>query len=184
MTIDINQKKLSVGDKYEVFIDGQPTHKAASKLFRLFSEINLVEYPSEQLLLTIKRRFAMFTAKYDISLADHSHIEFKTESFWKGHYRCYHGSDRYDIYRHNGRKCSIYCNYRQIAWWQKKAVTWFDGDNYSITADRHCNKELVIAFCLIMDNYTSEGKKNTINIDIGRIGPQAKKFDKHWAPAE
>jgi hypothetical protein len=183
MIININQKKISIGDKYEIFTDTEPTHRASSKLFHLFPEIDLFENGSELAVLTINKLFAFFVAKYNITLPDGLTIRFKTTSFWKGHYRCDHGSDRYDIYRHNGRKCSIYCNYRQIAWWDKKAVTWFNGDNYTIFADKHCNKNLVIAFCLIIDNYT-EGEKNTLNIDLGRIGPQAKKFDRYWLPAE
>lgn len=184
MIIDINQKKISVGDRYEIFTDTGPTHRASSKIFRLFSEIDLFENGSDLALLTIKRKFSLFKAKYDINLLDGLTIEFRTASFWKGHYYCEHVADRYDIYRHNGRKCSIYCNDRQIAWLDKKMVSWFNGDNYTIVADRNCNKNLVIAFCLIIDNYASKGEKNTINIDIGRIGPQAKKFDKYWVPAE
>jgi len=184
MIININQKKISIGDKYQVFTDTEPTHRASSKLFRLFPEINLFENGSDVAVLTINKLFAIFKAKYNISFPDGLTIEFRTVSYWRGHYHCDHGGDRYDIYRHNGRKSSIYCNFRQIAWWDKKAVTWFNGDNYTIVADKNCNKNLVIAFCLIMDNYTSEGEKNTVNIDIGRIGPQAKKFDKYWVPAE
>ena len=30
--------------------------------------------------------------------------------------------------------------------------------------------------------YKSEGNKKVINIDIGRIGPQTKKFDPNWQP--
>jgi uncharacterized protein YxjI len=184
MIIDINQKKVSIGDKYQIFTDSNPTHKASSKLFRLFPEINLFENSPDNPVATINRRFSFLRAKYDITLAGDPTLEFRTVSYWKGHYRCDHGTDRYDIYRHNGRKCSIYRNDRQIAWWDKKAVTWFNGDNYSITANKNCNRNLVIVFCLIIDNYTSEGDKKTINIDIGRIGPQAKKFDSYWVPAE
>jgi uncharacterized protein YxjI len=184
MIININQKKVSIGDKYQVFTDSEPTHRASSKVFRLFPEISLIENGSDIHVLTINRKFSFFKAKFDITLADGSILEFRTASFWKGHYHCDHGFDRYDIYRHNGRKCSIYHNDRQIAWWDKKAVTWFNGDNYTIVADRNCNKNLVIAFCLILDNYASEGNKNTVNIDVGRIGPQAKQFDKHWMPVE
>jgi uncharacterized protein YxjI len=184
MIININQKKISVGDKYQIFIDREPTHRAASKIFRWFPEIDLYENVSEQPVLTINRKFSFFLAKFNITLPDGSTMAFRTESFWKGHYRCDNGGDSYDIYRHNGRKCSVYCNNRQIAWWDKKAVTWFNGDNYTIVADRHCNRNLVIAFCLILDNYSSEGNKNTVNIDVGRIGPQAKRFDKDWTPVE
>lgn len=43
MIIDINQKKISLGDKYQVFIDTEPTHRASSKIFRVFPEIDLFE---------------------------------------------------------------------------------------------------------------------------------------------
>jgi hypothetical protein len=120
MIIDINQKKISTGDKYQIFTNTEPTHRASSKLFRLFSEIDLFENGSEPAVLTIHRQFSFFKAKYNISLPDGLSIEFRTASFWKGHFRCVHGTDHYDIYRHNGRKCSIYCNDRQIAWLDKK----------------------------------------------------------------
>ena len=48
MEININQKKISIGDKYQVFIDGQPTHKASREIFKLFAVINLFENNNEE----------------------------------------------------------------------------------------------------------------------------------------
>jgi len=78
----------------------------------------------------------------------------------------------------------VYKNDTQVAWWTKQAVSWFSGDNYKIIADNNCNYNLIIAFCLIIDDYKSNGKKSVINISIGRLGPQAKKFDPTWNPKQ
>ena len=182
MEIDINQKKISIGDKYKIFIDGQHRHKASSKIFRLLSEIELYEWDSEFPRMRINKRFNLITAKYDITKDDGSVYEFRTTSFWKGHYQCICGADVYDIYAHRGRKYSVYKNDVQVAWWTKQAVSYFSGDNYKIIADRNSDYNLLISFCLIIDNYRSEGDKKAINIDIGRIGPQARTFDVNWQP--
>lgn len=183
MEININQQKLSIGDKYQIFINGSQTHNAAAKLFRLFAEINLYNWDMDQPVMVIKKRFAFFVASYDISTFDGAVIELRTISFWKAHYQCQLGADFYDIYRHRGRKCSIYKNDKQVAWWDKEAVSWFNGDNYRIVADNNCNINLIIALCLAMDNYVNNDKeKGSFNIDIGRLGPQAKPFDATWQP--
>jgi len=183
MEIDINQKKISIGDKYQVFIDGVQTHRAAAKIFRVFSEINLFDLNSDFPEMTIKRRFAFLAAKFDISKKDGIIYELVTKSFWKSHLQCVWGSDVYDVYSHRGRKRSVYKNDKQVAWWDKKAVTWFNGDNYKIIADKDCDKLLIISFCLAVDNYTSNDKnKGAVNFNVGRIGPQARKFDPSWQP--
>jgi uncharacterized protein YxjI len=183
MEIDINQKKISIGDKYQVCIDGIQTHRAAAKIFRVFAEINLFDMGSDFAVATIKRRFSFFLAKYDITKKDGNVYQLVTISFWKGHLQCAWANDMYDIYAHRGRKYSVYKNDKQIAWWDKEAVTWFKGDNYKIIADKDCDKLLIISFCLAIDNYASNDKeKSTVNFNIGRIGPQAMKFDPTWQP--
>lgn len=181
MEIDINQKKISIGDKFQIFIDGTQTHRAAAKIFRVFAEINVFDVNSDFPEMTIRRKFAFFKAKYDIAKKDGIAYELLTKSFWKGHLQCVWGADVYDIYAHRGRKYSVYKNDKQIAWWDKAAVTWFNGDNYKIIADKDCDKLLMIALCLAVDNYASNDKdKKAVNLNIGRIGPQARKFDPAW----
>jgi uncharacterized protein YxjI len=183
MEIDINQKKISIGDKYQIFIDAQQTHTASRKILQLLAEINLFKDGDSRPRMTINKRFAWFKAKYDITRWDNDILPFRTVSFWKSTYQCQSGPNSYEIYGHKGRKYSIYKNGTQIAWWDKKAVTWFAGDNYKIIADKDCDIDLIISFCLIIDNFSSEkhdGK--TVTYDFGKIGFQAKKFDNTWQP--
>jgi len=183
MEIDINQKKISIGDKYQIFTDGQQTYYAARKLFNFLPVVNLFENKFEMPRMTIKKRLSLFKATYDITRWDNNVFEFRTISFWKLHYNCLVGMDSYDIYGHRGRKYSIFKNDIQVAWWDKKAVTWFAGDNYKITADKNCDINLLISFCLIIDNFTSDKNEgNAVNIDLGNFGFQTKKFDVNWNP--
>lgn len=55
MEIDINQKKISIGDKYQIFIDGQQTHTAAAKLFRWLAEISLFDLNGDRAKYIIKK---------------------------------------------------------------------------------------------------------------------------------
>jgi formate-dependent phosphoribosylglycinamide formyltransferase (GAR transformylase) len=82
---------------------------------------------------------------------------------------------------HRGRKYSIFKNKKQIAFWQQEAITWLSGDNYRILANNDCNFELIIAFCLILDN-ANGGGNNIFTINIGHIGKEIKKFDQKWRP--
>jgi hypothetical protein len=183
MEININQKKISIGDKYQIFINGQHTHSASTKLFSWFTEINLFEYGSNSPRCVIKKKWSFFNTSFDISGHKHSHLEFRTKSFWKNHYFCQVGQDLFEVFGHRGRKYSVYKNDKQIAWWDKQAVTWFNGDNYKLLADNDCDYELIISFCLIIDNAKSDNNEgNTLTIDFGNIGPQVKKFDPAWQP--
>lgn len=182
MEININQKKISIGDKYQVFIDGRQTHSASTKLFRLLAEMNLHEQGADRPKYSIKKNWSFFLTTYNLTGWDNITLEFRTKSFWKRHYYCQVGQDLYEVFGHRGRKYSVYKNDRQVAWWTQKAVSWFNGDNYTITADKDCNHELLMAFCLIIDNSSNKNSGNALNINVGHIGPQAKKFDPTWAP--
>lgn len=183
MEIDINQQKISIGDKYKIFIDGQEQYKAVRKLFRLLAVVDLYRDDNDTPLMTIRKRWSWFRAKYDIVRSDNTVLPFRTKSFWKDYYQCEMGSNKYELYGHRGRKFSIFKNGRQIAWWEQRAVSWFAGDNYKITADLNVDKELLICFCLIIDNYSSdEHDGNLLTYHIGKIGPQEKNFDEGWLP--
>ena len=183
MEIDINQKKISIGDKYQIFIDGQQTHTASKEIFQFLPTINLFDNIGGRAKIKIKKRISWFEAKYDLTRWDNNILEFKTTSFWKLSYQCQCDSDMYEVYGHKGRKYSVYKNNIQVAWWDKEAVTWFEGDNYKIIADNDCDVDLVIAFCLIVDNFSSDDHEgNTVTYDFGNIGFQAKKFDNNWEP--
>ncbi len=183
MEIDINQQKISIGDKYQVFIDGALRFRASRILFRWLATVKLFDQDSDIARLTIHRRLSFFKPKYDIILRDENVLPFYTISFWKLHYQCKAGNDTYDIYGHRGRKYSIFKNNRQTGWWDKKAVTWFAGDNYTITADNNANTALLIAFCLVIDNYRSDDHEGgALKYDFGNIGFSTRPFDSSWRP--
>lgn len=185
MEIDINQNKISVGNKYQIFVDGQPTHSASNRLFRWLAEINLVENGLAKPKYIIKKKWGLFNTSFDLTRWDNRVSKFRTKNFWKNHYFCQVGQDLFEIFGHKGRKYSIYKNDKQVAWWDKKAVAWFNGDNYKIIADKDCDHELIISFCLIIDNIQSnDNEVNLLTVDLGNIGPHEKKFDATWQPKD
>ena len=183
MEIDINQKKISIGAKYQIFIDGQKTYRASAKLFRLLSEINLFELDCGRPKYIIKKKLTFFKVAFDLTTWNNNVFEFRTKKIWKKSYYCQGGRDFYEIFGHRGRKFSVYKNNTQNAYWDKEAVAWFNGDNYKIIADNDSDYELIILFCLIIDNFFSKNNNgNTVTIDFGNIGPQDRKFDPTWQP--
>ena len=181
MIIDINQKKISIGDKYRIFINEKQTYSAHTQLFRFLSEVNIFEENVGRSKITLKKRWSWFDTKYDIYRNGNIKFEYRTVSVWKIHHKCQVGNDLYEIFGHKGRKYSIFKNNKQIAYWDKNCVTWFDGDNYRIIADNDCDYELLMAFCLINDNKSeSSNNENALTFDLGNIGPEARKFDNNW----
>jgi uncharacterized protein YxjI len=182
MEIVITQKKISIGDKYNIFTNGQPTHKVSKQPLQLLAKIRLFESNGITPDVIINRRFTWLKPAYDITIKNLQVLAFRTRSFWKRHYRCQSNSDIYDIYRHRGLKYSIFKNNQQIAWWEKSTITWFEGDNYRIIANNDCDTDLIISFCLIIDNISGHHDTQIMTINIGNIGFQAKTFDSLWQP--
>ncbi|HVW60864.1 MAG TPA: hypothetical protein VHC48_12530, partial [Puia sp.] len=110
MEIDVNQKKISIGDKYRIFVDGQETYLASRRLFQLLPEVNLFKVGEERAKMTINKRLSWFKARYDITRWDNSILQFRTKSLWELQYECQVGADLYAIYGHRGRKYSIFKN--------------------------------------------------------------------------
>ena len=183
MEIDINQKKISIGAEYRIYLNGNEKYFATKKLFRFLGEINLFDTSGGKSKYQMKQNWSWFKLSYDLIKFDNNKFELRTENIWKLHYKCQVGQDLYEIFGHRGRKYSIYKNDEQIAWWDKEAVSWFSGDNYKLIANKDSEIELLICFCLIMDNAKSQNDEgNTMTYDFGNIGPQAKKFNPNWKP--
>jgi uncharacterized protein YxjI len=181
--IDINQRKLSIGFKYDIFRRGEQILSGKSELFQLLTHINLFQGDGGAPLLSLVQRLSLFRTSYDIQFPTGSISQFRTVSFWKGHYRCRYGKDLYDIFSHLGRKHSVYKNCIQVGWWDQEAVTWFNGDNYKLLANDNEHLELLVAFILILDDAKSnEGDRGMFSFNFGHIGPQARKFNPQWQP--
>jgi len=181
--IDINQRIISIGDKYDIFINRKQAYAASAKLFRLLTEIHLFEFSDNRLKYIIKKKWPFFNVAFDLTNQNNRVFQFRTEKYWKGHYYCQVGQDLYEIFAHKGRKYSVYKNNTQIAWWDKEAIAWFNGDNYKIIADKDSDYELIISFCLIIDcTFYKSNNESTIKINYGKVTTEAKKFDPTWKP--
>lgn len=183
MIIDIYQKKLSLGDKYKVFINHVLTYVVSKQPLQLKPEILVMDTDNNMLKIRIVKCLQWIKAKYVISFSESQVYSFKTVSYFRSHFQCITKDAVYDIYRHRGRKCSIYKDHDQIAWWQKDLITWLEGDTYRITSNENADIDLLISFCLILDNYTSGNKgEDVLTINLGYMGLQAKRFNKEWVP--
>ncbi|MGV3539239.1 MAG: hypothetical protein ACO1OQ_05480, partial [Rufibacter sp.] len=170
---------------YRIYLNGQEAYNATSSLFKWMAQVQVFKVGSDFPAVSIRQQWAWFKAKYNIKFEGGTQAAFTTVSFWKNHYQCYVGGSRYEVFGHRGRKYSVYKDGRQIAWWDKAAVSWFNGDNYHLLADDRADHELLIAFCLILDHHTSNRKGDSgITVDFGNFGPQAKAFDPAWRPKE
>ena len=180
MEIDINQQVTAVGDKYKVFIEGQQTYSVSTTLGGI---ISLYELHNDRPKMTMDRLFYVFKPAFDLTRSDGSVLYFRTPSFWNLFYECWVDSDYYTIYEHRGRKCSVFKNGGQVAWWDKKAVAWFAGDNHKIIVDADADKVLLITFCLVVDYIKGNSHHwHFINIDLGNLISRGRKFDHGWQP--
>ncbi|MFT2010202.1 hypothetical protein ACMA1I_16120 [Pontibacter sp. 13R65] len=176
---------MAFGDKYRIFINGEQRYFASTELVSFLPKLYLFDNQHSRAKLIMRKKWSWFNTKYKITLWDRDIIEFTAAAFWSIHYQCQDGGDLYDVYGHKGRKHSVYRNGVQIAWWDKEMVSWFDGDNYRVIADDDSNYELVMAFCLMLDNKDSSSDNgSTVTVDFGNIGPQAKEFDYAWRPKQ
>jgi uncharacterized protein YxjI len=182
MIIDINQKKISIGSQYRIYLNGKETYYAERELFTIFPIINVCLKEDFVERLEIYKRWYWFLPKYDIELCDGQKLKFRTKSRWNLHYQCTSENDVYDIYGHRGRKWSIFKNDNQIAYWTEQAVTFLSGDNYKIFANKNAEHELIIAFCLILDNASASTNGSLFTFNVGNIGNETKVFDVKWKP--
>lgn len=185
MEIDINRAAISFGDKYKVYVEGEQMYSAANELFRFLSKVNIYELGNDTAIITLDQKWAFFKPVYTITMPNNDKIDFITVSIRKLQYQVKYGKDVYDIYGHTGRKYSVFKNDTQIAYWEANAVNWFNGENVKIIADRNCDKGLLIALCLTLDDYQNKNNGRLtegISIDFGNLVFGSREFDKGWFP--
>jgi hypothetical protein len=182
MQINIKQHKISIGNTYDITVNNVPSFKAESKIFRIMAEININDITANDNDATIKRLFKPFMVKYNIQSKKFGELLFDTVSFWKNHYFCVVGMDKYEVFEHRGRKVSIFKNDVQIAAFKRKAISVAMGDDYTVNANDDADANLLVCFCIICDNFNDAGKdKGIVNLNLGNLF-QARKFDESWEP--
>jgi uncharacterized protein YxjI len=185
MDISIQQRNISLVSQYDIISHGEKIQFAKSQLFRLLTHIEIITVDTNEKVLEIQQRIAIIGDKYDIRFPNGGIANFRTKSIWQRHYQCYQNHDLYDIYYHRKLDYSVYKNGVQVASWTKEAVKIIDGDNYNIIARDDCDKDLLIALCIILDQIINEDETEIIKYSFGRSGGgEAKVSNPNWHPPE
>ena len=133
-----------------------------------------------QTLMSIQRRPSFLRAAYDFDIGGRKVYRFRTQSLWHTVYTLETEDGELTIYRHRGRKHSIYRGHRQVAYFEKGMFS----DTYTGLADDDEDAALLASIVIAIDDYWSRDSDGTTtgSIDLGSIGPQAKPFDPAWRP--
>lgn len=179
--IQISQKKISVGDKYTISVNGLQVLKGARSIWKIRPVISVLPVQGGDPIYQVEQRVSFLRPQY-IFIFGANRYELTTISWWKRHFQIHMGKDVFDIYGHKGRKVSVFLNNKQVAWFSSAAVTFFSGDEYNIHADSQVSVDWLIAIALFWDSWYNRGDKGAINIKFGSI-IEKQKFDKNWIPA-
>lgn len=180
--IQISQKKISIGDKYAIRVNGMEVLKCARRLWKLFPLLEVMPVQGGEPIFKIEQRMSWLKPQYIFTFGGNTY-ELTTISWWKRHFQVHMGKEIFDIYGHRGRKVSVFLNNKQVAWFDSAAVTFFAGDEYNIHADANVSVDWLIAIVLFWDSwYNRSGNKGVINFKVGSI-IQKQAFDKNWVPS-
>jgi len=184
MNIEVRQQKLAVGDRYEVFIDGDLKYYVISSLFKIFfSELQIFDL-SENRVALIEQKFDWFKLKYKVNIYYLSAFEINTKRIFAMEYEAKISNDTYLITRHAGLKISVFKNGTQIARASKNYFTWFEGDIYNMEAENNADPLILISFIITIDNffYNNKANKGIFDLKFGNLGIFSNKFDNDWKP--
>ena len=179
--ITIKQDTISIGSQYKISLNKKEEFYAETDAFSR-SIINI--YTPDSLkpnFRTFKSLYVIYPT-YKIEVPSGERFKLEAKNFWLTKYQLKKGNDLYELYRHKERKVSVFLNGTQIAYWEKEGISFLAGNYYEIVANRNSEKELLIAFCLILDNIHSKGIGTIFNVDFGFIFKEEQSFNSEWKP--
>jgi hypothetical protein len=119
--------------------------------------------------------------KFKIILSDTTDLAFKPDGMQALNYICRKDSNQYAIFQHKDRKHSIFCNEKQIAYFDKTEISTFGADSYTLIADHDADIELLLGFLIVLHIINGSSKQNMYTKDIGNIW-EKRPFDSTWKP--
>jgi len=180
MEIAVDKKKFTFTDSYVISNGDKVIYTASQEALSLMPAINLFRDVKERPIMIIRKNLTMYEYSYDITRWDNNVVEFRPG---EGGHVCYSEGDKYNLFMNKGRKYSIYKNDIQVAWWDKNKTSYFGANHYLITTDADAQIELIISFCLIVDNFSKDkGGGGIIATDFGHFGDESRPFDPNWKP--
>ena len=180
MEIIVEERKFSVTSKYDISAHDCKYYAVGSH-WPFSSRFRLLAADHEQTLATISWRLSFFRARYDFWFPSGPVYRFWCENLWKGVYACKGEQDSYRLYEHRGLMYSLFKGERQVAALERNRFVIGNGNRYDIRVNRDENVLLVICVTLVLDALDgSHG--STVTVDLGNIGPEARRFDESWQP--
>ena len=111
-------------------------------------------------------------------------LKFRPKNYFKNHFYCNWDNDFYEIFAHKGLKYSIFKNGEQIAGISQDRWTSFKEDGFRLECNNDVEKELLIAFTIIIDHIYSKNVGfvyGLFNYNVGVVN-EVKPFDEDWKP--
>lgn len=179
MHITVSERVISMTPEYD--ITAPNANYYARKAFFAFNDHLELKDEQGKVLATIQGFFSPIRDKHEFQLADGRTYRYECKQIWKPVDICEGNGEKYLIYEHRGRKCSVFRDDRQIAWFEKNKVAWGNGNEYEIEMDS--DADLIVILCIVLTMNSSDDKNSeTVTIDFGNVGSEARPFDESWQP--
>jgi uncharacterized protein YxjI len=180
LDVTIQERKFSFFTEYDITTP-DATLYAKKQAIALLNKLEL-QTSSGQVLAKVQAEFSLLRHKYDFDLLDGRVFHFQCDKLWTSVYRCTYGGDVYTLYEHRGLNRSIFRADRQIAAYSKNRISFGKGNEYAIRMDSDADLNLILCMVLALGMSEDNDDHQTVSIDFGNIGPEARPFDDSWEP--
>lgn len=176
MNIEISQHYLAIGATYDISVDGVATHSAKTEGLQTKHIIKV--YRGKNRIFTITEHTNLILAKYHIHFQNNNNVYFHGIS--GSRYQCVAGKNTYDVYIENALAASVYKNKTLIATWKQQGVLVMQGDQYAINVLDISEHELIMVFCLIIDDRRAGMQQGLLTVRTDFFGMFLKWIGGFW----
>jgi uncharacterized protein YxjI len=178
--VTIQERKFSFFTEYDITTPNATLY-AKKQAIALLNKLEL-QTSGGKVLARVQAEFSLLRNKYDFDLLDGRVFHFQCDKLWTSVYSCKYGEDVYTLYEHRGLNRSIFRGDLQIAAYSKNRISFGKGNEYAIRMDSDADLKLILCMVLALGMSEDSDDQQTVNFDIGNIGPEARTFDESWEP--
>jgi hypothetical protein len=178
--VDITIKRRKFDLRCEYDINAPEGNYYAVKSFWPRGGLKVLSLDRKQTFARIKSR-SFFKVRFDFLLSSDAPYRFSRVNLWKGVFVCERAQEHYTLYTHKGLNYSIFRAEDQVAAFSKNRFVIGGGDRYEIHANSDEDALLMICIVLVVD-VLDGADHETVTIDLGNVGPEARRFDESWEP--
>jgi len=179
VNVTVCERMISMTPEYDITAPGADYY-ARKAFFALNDHLELKDGEGK-VIATIQGFFSLIRDKHEFQLADGRVYQYQRKQLWRPVDVCEGNGEQYLIYEHRGLKCSVFHDDRQITAFEKNRVALGNGNEYEIRMDS--DADVIVILCIVLTmNSADDSNKETVTIDFGNIGPEARPFDESWEP--